>query len=230
MMTEIMDRNTPFSYRCNACGRCCVNKRIQTNPYEVLRLARNLGLKTGEFCRQYLDKEGPYLRVTAEGSCIFLDNKGCSVHQDRPIACRTYPLGRRVSSKYEETFRELKPHPECEGVYGRDGTIGQFLTEQGVLPYLEAADRYQVLFYRMFDALQQVLPTESDLSDNAQTAMFKSDQSDMPAFMEWLDIDGAVKIYCAEHNLVPPDTIVGIVDLHVQAIGQWLDRQSGGTP
>ncbi len=230
MITEIMNRNSPFSYRCNGCGRCCVNKRIQTNPYEVLRLARNLGMKTGEFVQQYLDKEGPYLRVTAEYTCIFLDNKSCGVHQDRPIACRTYPLGRWVSSNYEETYRELKSHPGCEGVYGLDGTVGQFLAEQGVLPYLEVADRYQALFYRMFDALQQVLPTDSDLPDNAQNAMFRSDQADMPAFMEWLDIDGAVKIYCAEHNLVPPDDIVRIVDLHVQAINQWLDSQPGGTP
>ena len=230
MTTELMNRNSRFSYHCNACGRCCVNKRIQTNPYEVLRLARNLGMKTGEFVQQYLEKEGPYLRVTAESACVFLDNKGCVVHQDRPIACRTYPLGRWVSAKYEETFRELIPHPESEGVYGRNGTIGQFLTEQGVLPYLEAADRYQALFYRMFDALQQVLSIDSELSGNAQTAMFTRNQADMPAFMEWLDVDGAVERYCSEHGLVPPEAIVARVDLHVQAIDQWLDRQSGGTP
>jgi uncharacterized protein len=230
MKTEIMNRNSPFSYHCNACGRCCVNKRIQTNPYEVLRLAHNLGMKTGEFVRQYLDTEGPYLRVTAEGACIFLDNKGCGVHQDRPIACRTYPLGRWVSANFEETYRELKPHPECEGEYGRDGTIGQFLIEQEVLPYLEAADRYQALFYRMFDALQQILPIDSDLPGDAQTAMFTGGQADMPAFMEWLDIDGAVEKYCKEHKLVPPDAIVEIMDLHIQAIDQWLDSQSGGTP
>lgn len=230
MTTEIMKRNTPFSYHCNACGRCCVNKRIQTNPYEVLRLARNLGMKTGEFARQYLDKEGPYLRVTAEGACIFLNNKGCGVHPDRPVACRTYPLGRWVSAEYEETYRELQPHPESEGVYGRDGTIGQFLTEQGVLPYLQAADRYQALFYRMFDALQQVLSTDSELSANAQTAMFTSNQAGMPAFMEWLDVDNTVAIYCNEHGLVLPDAIEAIVELHIQAIDQWLDRQSGGTP
>lgn len=228
MTTEIMNRNSLFSYHCNACGRCCVNKRIQTNPYEVLRLAHNLGMKTGEFARQYLDKEGPYLGVTEEGACVFLHNKGCGVHQDRPIACRTYPLGRWVSAEYEETYRELKPHPESEGVYGREGTVEQYLTEQGVLPYLQAADRYQALFYRMFDALQQVLPTDSDLPADAQTAMFTSNQDDMPAFMEWLDVDSAVERYCKEHGLVPPDSIEAIVDLHIQAINLWLDRQSGG--
>ncbi len=230
MNPEIMNRNSPFSYHCNACGRCCFNKRIQTNPYEVLRLARNLGMKTSDFARQYLVKEGPYLRVTAEGACIFLDNKGCSVHQDRPIVCRTWPLGRWVNAKYEETYRELKPHPESEGIYGRDGTVGQFLTEQGVLPYLEAANRYQSLFYRMFDALQQVLPTDSSLPGNVQSAMFKKNQEGTPAFLEWLDVDSTVEIYCAEHNLVLPDTIEETVDFHIQAIDQWLDSQSGGTP
>jgi len=225
-----MDRNSLFSYHCNACGRCCVNKRIQTNPYEVLRLARNLGIKTGEFARKHLEREGPYLRVTPESACIFLYNKGCSVHQDRPIACRTYPLGRWVSSKYEETYRQLEPHPESEGVYGQDGTIGQFLLEQEVLPYLEAADLYQALFYRMFDALQQVLPLDSELPVKAQAALFKSNQADAPGFMEWLDVDASVEVYCKEHGIAPPDTTMAIVDVHIQAIDQWLNKQPGGTP
>ncbi len=215
-----MTRDSSFSYRCKACSRCCVNKRIQTNPYEVLRLARNLGLTTGEFARRYLEKQGPYLRVTAEGVCIFLENQTCAVYADRPLACRTYPLGRWVSEEMEETFRELKPHPESEGVYGRDGTVGQYLVQQGARPYLEAADRYQALFYRLFDALQRVLPIDPELPGKAKAAMIV--REDMPASMKWLDVDGVVERYCTEHGLALPHEITAVVNLHIQAIDQGL--------
>jgi len=80
-----MTRDSLFSYQCQACcGRCCYNKRITVNPYEVLRLATNKGVSTDEFIRFYLEKEGPYLNVTAEGNCVFHSGKECGVHADSP--------------------------------------------------------------------------------------------------------------------------------------------------
>ena len=38
---EAGTRGASFSYTCNRCNRCCRDKRIQVNPYEVLRLSRN---------------------------------------------------------------------------------------------------------------------------------------------------------------------------------------------
>jgi len=230
MNTEILNRGSSFSYRCNACGRCCFNKRIQTNPYEVLRLARNLGISTGEFTLHYLEKEGPYLGIVETGACVFLSEKGCDVHADRPLACRTYPIGRWVSGGGEETFRELKPHPQTEGVYGRDTTVEHFLKQQGVQSYVEAADRYLALFDRLFDALQLVLPSDPALTHDAQTAMFTRDESDIPAFMEWLDVDRAVERYCTEHGLAVPYENREIINLHILAIDQELDKLTGNQP
>ncbi|MEN8190438.1 MAG: YkgJ family cysteine cluster protein, partial [Thermodesulfobacteriota bacterium] len=161
---EVMKRDSVFSYRCMACGRCCVNKQIAVNPYEVLRLARSKGVSTGEFISCFLAKDGPYLRVTTDGDCVFYSSKKCSVHADRPLPCRTYPLGRWVSADGEETFRELQPHPQCKGVYGEEGTVMDFLKQQEAQPYLENADRYQGLFYRLFDALQEELSLHSELA------------------------------------------------------------------
>ena len=225
MTMETLNRNSFFSYHCNACGRCCFNKRIQINPYEALRLARNLGISTGEFANLYLEREGPYLSVTADGACVFLNGNGCGVHADRPLACRTYPLGRWVSADAEETFRELKPHPQTEGGYGQDGTVGFFLAQQGALPFMDTADRYQALFYRLFDTLHLVLPTDPTLADETQIAMFACDEGGMPAFMKWLDVDDAVELYCKEHRMVVPPEIAGIVSLHIQSIDQWFNMQ-----
>ena len=44
-----MRRDSPFSYACHACNRCCRNKAIRVSPYEILRLARYLGVSTTQF-------------------------------------------------------------------------------------------------------------------------------------------------------------------------------------
>lgn len=228
-MTDILNRSSAFSYRCRLCGRCCYGKRIQTNPYEILRLSRNCGISTGEFARRYLEMEGPYLRVTDAGACVFLNDKGCSVHADRPLACRTYPLGRWVSGEGVETFRLLKPHPQTEGEYGLEGTVDRFLAGQGLFPYLDAADRYQALFYRLFDELQQALAVDAGLAGEARAAMYANDAGDIPAFVEWLDVDRTVERYCAEHGLSVPRAIDEIVNLHIPAVEERLKESGGGS-
>jgi len=39
------------------------------------------------------------------------------------------------------SFRYAIPHLEKEGVYGHDGAVEDFLTAQGVAPFLQAHDR-----------------------------------------------------------------------------------------
>ena len=56
-----------------------------------------------------------------DGACGFLGEAGCTVHPDRPLVCRLYPLGRAVAPDRTETFAALTPDPETAGVYGADG-------------------------------------------------------------------------------------------------------------
>src|SRR5215207_1172173 len=89
-----LTRESSFSYSCNRCKKCCYNKRIRLTPYEVLRLARNLEITTKEFISQFTAEGGTILRFRSEdGGCSLLEEEGCTVHADRPGACRIYPLG-----------------------------------------------------------------------------------------------------------------------------------------
>jgi uncharacterized protein len=222
-----LTRKSIFSYTCNTCGRCCHYKRIQTSPYEVLRLARNLGLSTGEFLSRCIDSEGPYLRAVENGACVFLDGKGCSVHEDRPLACRTYPLGLYVSPEGRETFRKLRPHPLTEGVYGRDGTVGRFLEQQGVQPYLDAAGQYMALFYRLYEALHRLSPADRDAAGEAEAAILNSDGSGGPAFRQWFDVDHAVAEFCRNQRLKLPVEIGELVSKHILSVEHLLDTLTG---
>jgi len=215
-----MSRDAAFSYECHACQRCCHDKLIQVNPYEIARLARNRGISTGEFIDQYLSTEGPYLRFLENTACVFLTEQGCSVHPDRPLVCRLYPLGRHLSAEGDEHFTHLTPHPESEGLYGDNGTIADFLASQNITDFVAAADRYLELFYRMYDAMWQ----QEEMAELDTDALAES-SSRMPEAIlrEWLDLDAAITRYCTEHGMIEPSALPERQKLHIQIIDTLLE-------
>ena len=136
-------RAEPFGFVCSRCSHCCHDKLIQTNPYEITRMAANRGVGTAEFrARWTQDGEGIHLARTESGACIFLGPEGCTVHPDRPLVCRLYPLGRQITASGGESFVHSKPHPLSQGTFHKRGTIAQFLAAQDVEAFIEAADDY----------------------------------------------------------------------------------------
>jgi hypothetical protein len=177
---ERLVRSSPFSYQCGGCSRCCRNKLIQVNPYEIARLASKLGMSTTDFIGAHLD--GVYLRRKDDGNCGFLNAQGCSVHEARPLVCRLYPLGRHVSEAGEESFSHLDPHPQTIGEYGEAATVQEWISAQGAQPFIEAVDAYLSLFYRLFKVIEQFEGSEHGVQD----------WPDRPAALDvtaWLDID-----------------------------------------
>jgi len=221
-------RDSAFNYECGACGRCCYHKRIPLGPYDVLRLARHGKLGTGEFLRRHVAPDGPWLASRPDGSCVFLDGGRCTVHADRPLACRVYPLGRWVAADEVETFRTLRLHPQSAGRYGQDGTVAGFLERQGLSPYFDAVDRLQSLFYRLFDALQGVLPARPELRQVTEAALLApTDDAGLPGFAEWLDADAIVTRYCRQHGQAVPEDVEAVLQSYIEAIDAWLKTTGG---
>ena len=96
-----------FCFDCHAgldCfTRCCSDVNIVLTPADVLALSRKTGLTTSEFLDQHtlspITKE-LHLPVVMlkmgdapEKRCPFVSEKGCSVYDARPWACRMYPVG-----------------------------------------------------------------------------------------------------------------------------------------
>jgi uncharacterized protein len=141
-----VNRKSPFSYLCNACGLCCHNKVITLSPYDVLQLARAAGVSTREAVARFTIRRGSILKFTDADACVALDGTRCGVHRGRPLACRLYPLGvERLIDAGEENFVTLEPAAGSLGVYGVDGSVNDFVEAQGVGPYLEANARYASL-------------------------------------------------------------------------------------
>ncbi len=147
-MLRDVNRESAFSYTCNACGLCCHGKVITLSPYDLLRMARACGITTGEAIRRFTIRRGSILKFNAANACVALAGLRCSLHTGRPLACRLYPLGLERASGAER-FVRLGAAAGSAGVYGETATIGAFLAEQETAPYLAAIERYATLLPKL---------------------------------------------------------------------------------
>jgi uncharacterized protein len=96
-----------FAFACHSqlpCFRqCCADVNIMLTPLDVLHLARRLGTSTREFLDTYTltpiakDLELPVVMLhmgpAPDKACPFVGPAGCTVYEERPWACRMYPVG-----------------------------------------------------------------------------------------------------------------------------------------
>jgi uncharacterized protein len=191
-------------------------------PYEALRLARRLGLTTTEFFARHTEAGGTVLQTRDDRSCVFLDERGCSVHPDRPLACRLYPLARWTDPDGNESFGHLEPHPETAGVYGDKGTVADYLAAQGLAPYFAMGDRYGALYERMVALLERLEPDESERRAERRAEVNEMEAGSMAT--SFFDVDATVGDYCRARNLAVPAEIDELIDFHIRAVNAWLDE------
>lgn len=141
---------------------CCSNIDISLTPYDVLRLKKRLGISAAEFLKAYtvpyeFEKDGiagvKFRPVENGTACQFMRPEGCSVYEDRPTACRYYPvalLSMRKQDEYvdRESFALVK-EPHCKGhEVERTLSIDEYRQEQGVIEYDELARGWRQLILK----------------------------------------------------------------------------------
>ena len=155
-----------FTFACHpgvpCFNECCRKLNLVLTPYDVLRLKNRLGMTGKEFLDQYANIETgqngwpqPSLAMNHddEAACPFVSGKGCTVYEDRPGACRTYPLGRaakggRAGGPLDETFFLVREE-HCRGFEeGTDWTPETWTADQGLELYVEMNDRFLPLLTR----------------------------------------------------------------------------------
>jgi Fe-S-cluster containining protein len=140
-----------FPFACHpkiACfNRCCADINIVLTPLDVLGLARRIGVTTTEFLQEYClhpitkDLSLPVVMLgmgdDPQKKCRFVGEQGCTVYEDRPWACRMYPLGMAIPP----ARAGVEPKPIfflfeddfCEGRHeDRRWTVGQWRENQGL--------------------------------------------------------------------------------------------------
>ena len=197
-----MTAQTPFSYGCTRCSRCCVDKLIQVNPYEVARLARNVGTSTGEFRRRFTD--GARLNQDEAGRCVFLGDQGCTVHADRPLVCRLFPLGRVIDESGAVTFSIPRYDPGARGSFGVGATVADYLEAQGAGPFIEAADAYFAWYIRA----HRLEPAAIDGAADA----------------DLLDLDEQVAGWCRASSTAEPHDLEVRRRLHLEILSALIEE------
>ncbi|MBW1732174.1 MAG: YkgJ family cysteine cluster protein [Deltaproteobacteria bacterium] len=130
--------------------KCCAKLRLILTPYDILRIKNRLGISSSKFLDLYTDtlfEEGlrfPLVRLKMtpdeQGRCPFVTEKGCTIYEDRPGACRLYPIGRASTfpgggDKTREKFF-IVAESHCLGFKEEKvWTIDQWLTHEGVDHY-----------------------------------------------------------------------------------------------
>ena len=186
------------------------------NPYELLRLAKNRGISVAEFIRDFTEDGGTILKFGGPNSpCVFLGPEGCTVHPDRPLVCRLYPLGRYVPPGGGEAFAIMEGHPESAGVFAdseslqQQDTVGEFLEAQNVERHIKASERYYQL-YMTVNALAQ-----------APGVVTLDEESAGPGGEFWLHVDAIASAYCREHGLAEPESAEAQMEAHIAAVSDW---------
>ena len=150
-----------FTFRCHkgiACfTKCCADLNLVLTPYDVLRLKNRLGLPSAEFLERYTEpcpkQQGrfPLLRLKMNQDprrpCPFVAEEGCVVYEDRPGACRIYPLGRAASKvgggSETRTKLFLVREPHCLGLRERKTwTVAEWLASEGLSEYIALNDQW----------------------------------------------------------------------------------------
>ena len=166
--------SSKFKFSCykgiSCFNACCKQADIALTPYDVLRLKTRLDMTSGEFLKAYtvpftIDGQGlPGIKLRTENEvpvCKLLDgDNGCGVYEDRPAACRYYPMGlmnmKSFKAEREEQHYFIVKEDHCTGHQeDRELTVDQYREEQGVKEY----DEFNFPWYKLVLKKKSAGPT-----------------------------------------------------------------------
>lgn len=202
---------------CFECGphvecftECCGKLDLRLTPYDVLRLRRGLGRSSGEFLDVYtiirwrtphgLPEVMMKMDRDAGRRCPFVTEQGCMVYENRPGACRIYPIGRAATKNPVDGSREEFYFPvreqHCKGFgYDKQWTVREWLDDQEL-------DRYN----RFNDMLMEIYVMKSRRRDielsTKHMQMFMMALYSLDRFREFLFKSGFLQKFDLEPELV----------------------------
>lgn len=146
-----LTNDSTFSFDCHkglSCyNTCCGDLDIFLTPYDVLRMKNRLGLSSAEFISEYTEpvihheSKLPFLKLKLgeKGSCRFVTAEGCSLYEDRPLACRYYPIGFGIyknEAAAGSDFYFLIKEEHCKGFEEeREWTVAEWRKTQEIDVY-----------------------------------------------------------------------------------------------
>ncbi len=163
VMPTVLDPNSEVKFSCHkgiSCwNACCKNADITLTPYDIVRLKVATGKDSSAVLKEHtvpftMDADGVpgiKLRTTDEGACLFMDEEtGCTIYENRPSACRYYPLGnlsmKKADQAHENQHFVLVKEDHCKGhEEDRPIKIQDYRAEQKV----EEFDQHNIEYFQL---------------------------------------------------------------------------------
>lgn len=224
--------NEKFTFSCSqglpCFNECCRDLNQFLTPYDILRLKNHLGIKSKAFLEKYTFQQiGPEtglpiisLKPDFESgkTCPFVTHSGCSVYENRPSSCRTYPLMRilsrsRDTGKLTDQYAILK-EPHCQGFNSdQKWTIQEWIENQGLTDYFALND----LLMEIISLKNQLIPGQLDITSKH---IFQMACYDLDTFREHVVEKKLLNESPVDINI---NDIDAMDDTHLLKIGlQWL--------
>jgi Fe-S-cluster containining protein len=162
-------------------------------PYDILRMKNRLEMTSDDFLLQHTEIrfEPPArfpmvtLKMNQEDKrCPFVNSQGCTIYEDRPGACRIYPLARASMKLVQEKEAREKFFVVREGHclgFGEDRawSVEEWMADQGAEEYIAMNDQWLEIV-----SSPRSLGPEKDLSRKIQ--MFFMASYDLDKFMKFV--------------------------------------------
>ncbi len=156
-----------FRFNCHkdiSCfNECCAKLKLTLTPYDILRIKNRLELTSDVFLEAYTNTDMishprfPMVRLRMDdgekGKCPFVTAEGCSIYEDRPGACRIYPIGRAArmmeaggEQNTADKFFLVEESHCCGFEEEKLWTLEEWLSHEGVSEYNVMNDKWLEVF------------------------------------------------------------------------------------
>lgn len=213
VIPQKFELDSKFRFRCHkgiSCfTRCCSNIEILLTPYDVIRMKNRLGIASTTFLESYtrfkIDERTthPLLFIKLMGEdnlCPFLvKGEGCTIYEDRPAACRYYPIGqtthRRMDEKNESPVHDewyvMIKEEHCRGFEeSAEWTIDEWRLDQEAALYDEMNREWKNIM------MKQDVPR--DKVEERRQKMFYMASYDLDSFRRYVTDSRFLEIFAVE--------------------------------
>ena len=225
-------KNDRFKFDCNtglSCfTKCCAKLNLVLTPYDVIRLKKRLDLTSGEFLKRHTRSsiEKNYgipivqLRMNEDkaGKCPFVSPHGCMVYEDRPGACRIYPIGRAASKIHDGNrtgeYYFIVREAHCLGFHEeKEWEIREWVADQGL-------DQYNVMNDYFLEITAGRTPRMIKKLSDAQLKMFYTACYSLDEFRRFIFESTFLSRFDIEQDLIRR---IEIDDVELMKFGsRWL--------
>ncbi|MCB9190014.1 MAG: YkgJ family cysteine cluster protein [Flavobacteriales bacterium] len=226
---------------CSRAGSCCFGNQVLLNPWELAVMADAKKMTAREFNQLYCEFGG--IRLRFDGDLIsnhkkacrqYVEGKGCSIYEARPLACRLFPIGRYIQNEEANYMFKGKQFPclaECPEVTNLPTlTVSEYLAGQKTALFEEAQDAYLEMVQNIAEiAFELLLDTELASSGDTKTlAMWRDAGKKSPDILrneipqDWVDL---ILFPEVEVNKEDP---MAFITLHHDLFQQKAQERFGG--